>query len=118
MQVNKIDIKNFIKDLIYYKNKNFTNEENDINVFEFKDKDIDLFNLDGDNDSEYSEKESLELSEKDDINYDKIIGFIKAINYLNNYSRIKEGIITDKHIIIFTDLFNIKLFYEKRIEKN
>ena len=70
-----------------------------------------------DNDSEYSEKESLELSEKDDINYNKIIGFVKTINYLNNYSRIKEGIITDKYIIIFTDLFNIKSFDEKRIEK-
>ena len=117
MPVNKIDIKNCIKDLIYYKNKDFIKEENDIDLFEFKDNDIDLFNLDGNNDSKYQEEESLELNEKDDINYDKISGFIKTINYLNNYSQIKEGITTDKYIIIFTDLFNIKLFDEKRIEK-
>ena len=36
----------------------------------------------------------------------KLSGLVKAINYLNSYSKIKEIINNEKYFIIFTDIFN------------
>ena len=37
---------------------------------------------------------------------EKLSGLVKAINYLNSYSKIKEIINNEKYFIIFTDIFN------------
>ena len=49
------------------------------------------------------------MSENGEINYDKINGFIKTINYINSYIKMKEDAKSEKYIIIFSDFMNIKL---------
>ena len=118
MYVNQIDCDNFSKELLFYKNKILDEikkkEEIDIN-FEFDD-DI-QFQLDEKNEDEHSEEDSFELSSNDEINYDRIKGLVDAINYINKYSRMKEGIINEKYLIIFTTILNIQLNEYKQIEK-
>ena len=118
MYVNQIDCDNFSKELLFYKNKILDEikkkEEIDIN-FEFDD-DI-QFQLDEKNEDEHSEEDSFELSSNDEINYDRIKGLVDAINYINKYSRMKEGIINEKYLIIFTTILNIQLNEDKQIEK-
>ena len=117
MPVNKIDIKNCSTDLYYCKNREISTKENNIDSIESKYNEIEILHLDGNNNSEHLAEESLELSENEEINYDKINGLVKAINYLNNYSTIKEGIKVDKYIILFTDIFNAKFFEDEEVEK-
>ena len=117
MPVNKIDIKNCSTDLYYCKNREISTKENNIDSIESKYNEIEILHLDGNNNSEHLAEESLELSENEEINYDKINGLVKAINYLNNYSIIKEGIKVDKYIILFTDILNAKFFEDEEVEK-
>ena len=118
MHVNQIDCENFSKELLFYKNKILEEikekEEFDIN-FEIGD-DI-QFKLDEKNEEEHPEEESFELSSNDEINDERIKGLINAINYINKYSRMKEGIINEKYVIIFTTILNIQLNEAKKIKK-
>ena len=119
MVVNKIDINCFSKDLMYYKNITFKekNESNeyDINSNDFKNRDNEFnFNL-GDNSDEYIQEESLELNDEEK-NYNKIKGLINAINYLNKYSKMKEGVKNEKYIILFTDMINTEFITDEYFE--
>jgi len=120
MYVNNIDINSFSKDLINYKNITFKEknetEDYDINLNDFKDNDIE-FNLGENNFNEYSQEESLELSQKEEKNYNKINGLIKTINFINNYSKMKGEEKKEKYIILFTDMLNMEYFDEEQIEK-
>ena len=115
MNVSKIDIKSFTKDLIYYKNlifnDNYETEEYDIN--------FDELNLKENNLSEHSHEDSIEFSEKElELKFiNKISGLVKAINYIISYSRMKEGLKTEKYIILFTDMLNIKCTDDEQINK-
>ena len=124
MKVNKIDINSFSKDLIHYKNlflnENVENEEFEENINEIKETNNNLeFNLEGNNTDEFiSFEESSEFSEIEEKNYDKINVLVKTINYVNNYSSMKEQRKNEKYIILFTDLINLNFQDEKLIEKN
>ena len=113
MTVNEIDINSFSKDLIHYKNITFKEkneiEEYDINLNDFKAKDIE-FNIGDDNNiCESFQEESIDISDKEEENnYNKINGLIKAINYLIKYHKMKEGIKSDKYIILFSEMVNNK----------
>ena len=121
MCVNKIDIENFSKDLLFFFD-NISKEINEIedyniNLSELKHNDFE-FHLDGnDNNIEYSYENSLEISDNEEKKDDKIYGLVKVLNFINNYLKMKESIKNEKYIILFTDLLNIKLFEEKKIEK-
>ena len=120
INVNKIDINNFTKDLINYKDKTFNEkkemDEYGINLNDSKENNF-VFNLDENNLSEHSLEDSFEMSQKEENNYIKINGLVKAINYLNNYSKIKEGIKNEKYIIVFTDFLNMQFFDDAQMEK-
>ena len=120
MPVNKIDNKNFSKDLIYNKNKIFNKknvvEEFNSNEYDFK-KDGIEFNINKYISSENSQEESLEIEDKEEIYYDKIKGLVKSINYLNTYSKMKESVKNEKFIILFTDLLNMQSIEDKQIQK-
>ena len=115
MRVNKIDINSFLKDLNYHKNMIFSDkiedEEYDIN--------FDEFNLGETNISEHSKEDSFEISEKgEQITNNKITGLIKTINYINNYSKMKEEVKNEKYFIVFTDMLNIHSIDDEQIEKD
>ena len=115
MRVNKIDTNSFSKDLNNLKNIFFSgkieDEEYDIN--------LDEFNLGENNLSEHSKGDSFEMSEKaEQITNNKITGLIKTINYINNYSAMKEEVKKEKYIIVFTDMLNIRANDDDQIEKN
>jgi len=121
MRVDKIDNESFSKDLIYSKDKIFNpkneDEEFDINLEEIIDKDLG-FNLGGNNISENSEEDYSEDTEKYIKNYyDKLIGLVKVINYINNYIKLKGEIKNDKYIIVFTDILNIQIMEDEQIDK-
>ena len=114
MNVVKIDSNNFSKDLINYKNIIYNNKDSEENNISFslndtKDQDLDKI-------LDYSEKESLESSENENKNYEKINGLIKSINYLINYSKMKEGIKKEKYFLLFTDLINLNIIDDKDTE--
>ncbi len=118
MKVNNIDNDNFSKDLIYYKNNSYK-ENNGINESDFN-SEIEneyKFYLDENNQSSHSEEESLEFSGNEEINYDEINGLVNAINFLNKYSKVKEEINNEKYIIIFSNIFDINLNDDMQIEK-
>ena len=104
----QINIKSFSKDLINYKNiilKDYINKdelEEDINSKDFEYEPNDKIFSDSSQEEESSENE-LKIKNK----YKKIEGLIETINYTKNYFEMKEGIINEKYIILFTDLFNI-----------
>jgi len=119
--VNNIDSNGFANDLNNYKNKAFNKnnvkDENDINLYEFTDNYFD-FNLgENNNINEFSQEESYEEDEKEENNYKKLMGLIKAINYINDYAKIKEGIKNEKYIILFTDIINTSFCEEEQVEK-
>ena len=121
MRVDKIDNESFSKDLINSKDKIFNpkneDEEFDINLEEIIDKDLG-FNLGGNNISENSEEDYSEDTEKHIKNYyDKLIGLVKVINYINNYIKLKGEIKNDKYIILFTDILNIQIMEDEQIDK-
>ena len=115
MRINKIDTNSFSKDLNNLKNIFFSgkieDEEYDIN--------LDEFNLGENNLSEHSKEDSFEMNEKEEqITNNKITGLVKTINYINNYSAMKEEVKNEKYIIVFTDMLNIKANDDEQIEKN
>ena len=118
MKVNEIDNDNFSKDLIYHKNnlciKNDEIEDYDFN-FEI-DNDI-QFDLDENNQNVNSEEESYESSSKEEIYYDEINCLVNVINYINKYLKVKEEMLNEKYIIIFSDILNRKLSGDNQIEK-
>ena len=63
------------------------------------------------------EEESSENELKIKNKYKKIEGLIETINYTKNYFEMKEGIINEKYIILFTDLFNIDFIDDEEIKK-
>ena len=118
----KIDIKNFYKDLLYFKNISLQEkkgqEEYDIILEEFKASRASEFELGGKEFNELSqdEEESSDYFVKTEIKYNLIEGFIETINYIKNYSKMKEGIKNEKYLIIFTDLFNDKLIRDEKVK--
>ena len=115
INVNEIDTNSFSKDLMQYKST-FFNEGNESEEY-----DLDLnikFNLGPNNNiSEHSEEDSFDLNDKEGNDNNKIIGFVNAINYINSYSKMKESSTNEKYIIIFTDIFNVRINDDKKIEK-
>ena len=118
----KIDIKNFYKDLLYFKNISLQEkkgqEEYDIILEEFKTSRASEFELGGKEFNELSqdEEESSDYFVKTENKYNLIEGFIETINYIKNYSKMKEGIKNEKYLIIFTDLFNDKLIRDEKVK--
>ena len=117
MKVDQIDNDSFSKDLIYYKNKIL----NVVKEKEYNDNNLDFkeFNLGGNISSDHSQEESFEIYENEENNndnYDKINGFVKSINYIINYSQMKEKINNEKYIIIFTDMLNVPLIEDESIK--
>ena len=118
----KIDIKNFYKDLLYFKNISLQEkkgqEEYDIILEEFKTSRASEFELGGKEFNELSqdEEESSDYFVKTEIKYNLIEGFIETINYIKNYSKMKEGIKNEKYLIIFTDLFNEKPIRDEKVK--
>ena len=123
--VDKIDAKSFSRDLKYYKKCAFKEDDN-----ELEDDDINInFNLNDlqskDIRNEFANKnfddnsleDSSDINENEVNNYQKISGLIKAINYMNNYLRMKEDVKNDKYIIVFTDILNLKAQEDEKIEK-
>ena len=117
MVVNQVDFDNFSNNLNYYKkiafNEKSETEEFDIFTNESNNNDID-FNSKGQ--SEPSLADSSMASERDEKNFNKGCGLIEAVNYLNNYSKMKESIKNDKYFIIFTDFLNVEFNDENRLE--
>ena len=113
-----IDIKNFHKDLIYFKNISFQEnkekDEYDINLEEFKATEFELGGKEFNESSQ--EEESSEYYAKLEIKYKIIEGLIETINYIKNYFKMKESIRNEKYIIFFTDLFNNKSIYEEKVK--
>ena len=114
----QIDIKSFSKDLINYKNiilKDYINKdelEEDINSKDFEYELSSKIFSDSSQEEESSENE-LKIRNK----YKKIEGLIETINYTKNYFEMKEGIINEKYIILFTYLFNIDYINDVEIKK-
>ena len=124
MKVNQIDINIFSKDLIQYKNmilnENFEVDEFDEKINEIQDNNNNpAFNIGENNIDEFdSNDNSLDLSEEEDKNYEKMNILITTINYVNNYSSMKEEGKNEKYIILFTDFINLNFPEIKQIEKN
>ena len=125
MKVNKIDINSFSKDLINYKNmimnENNETDEYDININEFDEENdnLDDFNIGENNSNEFISIEgSSEISEQEEQNYDKVNILVNIINYVNSYSKIKEGEKNEKYIILFSDIINVNFKDEEELEKN
>ena len=121
MTKKRIDIKNFSKDLIYYKKKVFKEinetEEFDINENDLQNEKIE-FQSNNENFSEpRSQEESFDEDDKKMQNLIIVTGLIKSISYIKNYLKIKEGIKNEKYIIVFTDLFNYFSINDEEIEK-
>ena len=110
MSVEKIDVNSFSKDLVYYKNiyfkEKYEHDEYDINFNDFINKDIELNLLGKNNISEQSQEDSVEISDKEENNYQKITGLVNTINHINKHSRMKDGIKNEKYFILFTNLLN------------
>ena len=117
-----IDIKNFYKDLLYFKNISFqenkVQDEYDINLEEFKPRKASEFELGGKefNEQSQEEDESSDYFIKENIKYDLIEGLIETINYIKNYFKMKESIKNEKYIIFFTDLFNDKSIWDEKVK--
>jgi hypothetical protein len=121
MPLNKIDKSSVSNNLLYYKNKTFNVEKEEdykINLDEYNHNDVE-FNLGRNyNISENSQEDSFESSELEEENNDnKLKGLVKSINYIANYSKIKDKVINEKYIILFTDLFNVEIIDEEKTEK-
>jgi len=123
MNVGNIDINNISKDLYYYKNISFIQQEEGLEY------DDDMYlNEDIENNSEFnlgynenitydSPEDSSEITEEKEIKFNKLSLFVDAINYINNYSKMKEGLKNEKYFIVFSDMFNARFNYEEDMEK-
>ena len=115
MDVNKIDFNSFYEDLNNAKNIIYEEKEKVIerkkSLIELED---DFLNFElNSNMRESSNEDSSGENNIEENNDNKLKGLIEAINYINNYSRIKEGIKNEKYFILFTDIFNINLEFVK-----
>ena len=116
MRMNKIDLNNLSKDLMYFKKNNFginkKEEEYDINSNEFN------LNLEVNNNiNDNSNEDSYDSDENQEFNFNKIKQLINTINYVNNYSKVKAEIKGEKYIILFTNLLNIELNLDEQTKK-
>ena len=66
--------------------------------------------------SDASLEDSEVNKEKEEKNFNKASGLIKAMNYLSNYSKMKESTNNEKYFIIFTDLLNVQFSDENKLE--
>ena len=112
MNVSKIDSHYFAKDLTYYKTiilkeKNKT-EENEININDFNENYLNFYFDENNIINNNSIEESFVESEKEENHLNKLIGLVKTINYLCNYSKMKETTKNEKYIILFTDFLNMQ----------
>ena len=119
MDISKIDFNYLYQELNNSKNNIFkeknNEDENKEKLIEFKDN---LFGFNLNNKiSESSNDDSSDLNDIEEKNCNKLNGLITTINYINNYSKIKEGIKNEKYIILFTDILNINLENDEKIEK-
>ena len=115
MDVNKIDFNSFYEDLNNAKNIIYEEKKKVIerkkSLIELED---DFLNFElNSNMRESSNEDSSGENNIEENNDNKLKGLIEAINYINNYSRIKEGIKNEKYFILFTDIFNINLEFVK-----
>ena len=115
MDVNKIDFNSFYEDLNNAKNIIYEEKKKIIerkkSLIELED---DFLNFElNSNMRESSNEDSSGENNIEENNDNKLKGLIEAINYINNYSRIKEGIKNEKYFILFTDIFNINLEFVK-----
>ena len=115
MDVNKIDFNSFYEDLNNAKNIIYEEKKKVIerkkSLIELED---DFLNFElNSNMRESSNEDSSGENNIEENNDNKLKGLIEAINYINNYSRKKEGIKNEKYFILFTDIFNINLEYVK-----
>ena len=123
MNVGNIDINNISKDLYYYKNISFIQQEEELEY------DDDMYlNENIENNSEFnlgynenitydSPEDSSEITEEKEIKFNKLSLFVDAINYINNYSKMKEGLKNEKYFIVFSDMLNARFNYEEDMEK-
>ena len=125
MKINKIDINSISNDLIDMRNmllnENEEEEEFNENINELQDNNINLPYHTGENyvDEFLSDDESLEFNGQEEEEYsDKINILVKTINYVNNYSSMKEKGKNEKYILLFTDYINLNFTEKKQIEKN
>ena len=119
MPVNEIDTNNFSKDLINSKIKAF-NENTETDEYDILSNDLKIndFEIDLDeNLSDNSLEESFITSEIEEKNFIKINGIVKTINFLNKYSKMKEGVKNEKYIILFSEMLNIEFIDEEQVEK-
>ena len=125
--VNKIDANSFFKDLIYYKNNSINEEDYELNVnnnefyrnstLNISDfKDLRLSIAENNNISITLDKNSSEISEKEDKNNDKITGLVNSMNYINYYSKKKSGLKNEIYFILFTDILNINFIDNEEVE--
>ena len=115
MDVNKIDFNSFYEDLNNAKNIIYEEKKKIIerkkSLIKLED---DFLNFElNSNMRESSNEDSSGENNIEENNDNKLKGLIEAINYINNYSRIKEGIKNEKYFILFTDIFNINLEFVK-----
>ena len=120
MNLSDIDINNISKDLYYYKNITFIlqDEEEYDDIYLNDDIENDEgFTLEYEENITYnSQEDSSEITEEKEYKFNKLRSFVNALNYLNNYSKIKENI-KNKYFIIFTDMPNARMVDEEDIEK-
>ena len=120
MNLSDIDINNISKDLYYYKNITFIQQEEEYDDIYLND---DIENDEGftlgynENITYNSQEDSSEITEEKEYKFNKLRSFVNALNYLNNYSKIKENIKSEKYFIIFTDMPNARMVDEEDIEK-
>ena len=101
-------------------NENNEEDEFDMNITELKETNNNIdFNI-GENNTEefFSIEDSIELSEKEEKNYEKINILVKTINYINNYSKMKGEEKNEKYILLFTDIINLNFTDGEQIVKN
>ena len=121
MILSDIDINNISKDLYYYKNITFIQQEEEEYDDIYLNDDIENdegFTLGYNENITYnSQEDSSEITEEKEYKFNKLRSFVNALNYLNNYSKIKENIKSEKYFIIFTDMPNARMVDEEDIEK-
>ena len=122
MNLSDIDINNVSKDLYYYKNITFIRhkeeeEYDDIYLNENIENDEGFTLSNNENITYNSQEDSSEITEEKEYKFNKLKSFANALNYLNNYSKIKENIKSEKYFIVFTDMPNARMVDEEDIEK-
>ena len=113
--------------MLYYKNNSINEEDYELNVnnnefyrnstLNISDlKDLRLSIAENNNISITLDKNSSEISEKEDKNNDKITGLVNSMNYINYYSKKKSGLKNEIYFILFTDILNINFIDNEEVE--